>query len=185
MADGRSDCDDRTTRREDLARDRRVAGIGRGIALRLAQEGCAIVAFTYHSDSASAQSSATAIEAAGAAAVPIRARLEQPAEISALFSTLDAELTRRTGKAEFDILVNNAGAGARTRWPARYPKRSTASSRSTPGPRSSSRRPRPAGFATAGRDQHFLRLFNAAFEAGAGLLDGQGRGERDDADGRR
>jgi NAD(P)-dependent dehydrogenase (short-subunit alcohol dehydrogenase family) len=85
-------------------------GIGRGIALRLAQEGCAIVAFTYHSDAASAQSTATAIEAAGAVAIPIRAQLEQPAEIGALFSTLDAELTRRTGRAEFDILVNNAGA---------------------------------------------------------------------------
>jgi NAD(P)-dependent dehydrogenase (short-subunit alcohol dehydrogenase family) len=86
-------------------------GIGRGIALRLAQEGCAVVAFTYHSDTASAQSSATAIEAAGAAAIPIRARLEQPEEIGALFNTLDAELTQRTGGAEFDILVNNAGVG--------------------------------------------------------------------------
>lgn len=85
-------------------------GIGRGIALRLAQEGCAIVAFTYRSDSTSAQSAAAAVETAGAAAVPIRVRLEQPEEIGALFSTLDAELTGRTGRAEFDILVNSAGS---------------------------------------------------------------------------
>jgi NAD(P)-dependent dehydrogenase (short-subunit alcohol dehydrogenase family) len=86
-------------------------GIGRGIALRLAQDGCAIVAFTYHSDAASAEGSAAAIEAAGAAAIPIQARLEDPDEIRLLFSRLDAELQRRTSRTQFDILVNNAGSG--------------------------------------------------------------------------
>jgi NAD(P)-dependent dehydrogenase (short-subunit alcohol dehydrogenase family) len=86
-------------------------GIGRGIALHLAQEGCAIVAFTYHSDTASTESSAAAIEAAGAAAIAVRARLEQPEDIRQLFTTLDSELQRRNRSTELDILVNNAGSG--------------------------------------------------------------------------
>jgi NAD(P)-dependent dehydrogenase (short-subunit alcohol dehydrogenase family) len=86
-------------------------GIGRGVALRLAEEGCAIVAFTYHSDAESAKRSAADIQAAGADAITIRAQLEQPEEISGLFTTLDAELTARTGSTQFDILVNNAGSG--------------------------------------------------------------------------
>jgi 3-oxoacyl-[acyl-carrier protein] reductase len=86
-------------------------GIGRGIALRLAEDGCAAVALTYHSDEASAKSSAAAIAEAGAVAIPIRARLEDPAEIAALFTTLDDDLTSRFGTRAFDILVNNAGSG--------------------------------------------------------------------------
>lgn len=85
-------------------------GIGRGIALRLAREGCAVVAFTYHSDVAAAESSAKEIEAAGATAVPIRARLERADEAAALFRTLDEELTARTGGVGLDILVNNVGS---------------------------------------------------------------------------
>jgi NAD(P)-dependent dehydrogenase (short-subunit alcohol dehydrogenase family) len=86
-------------------------GIGRGIALRLAQDGCAAVAITYHSDKASAETSAKDIEAAGAIAVPVRARLEDPSEILALFETVDAELQRRLGTNRLDIVVNNAGSG--------------------------------------------------------------------------
>jgi NAD(P)-dependent dehydrogenase (short-subunit alcohol dehydrogenase family) len=80
-------------------------GIGRGIALRLATEGCAVVAFTYRSDEAAAMKSAAEIEAAGAVAVPIRAELERTDEITALFRTFDD----RTGGAGLDILVNNVG----------------------------------------------------------------------------
>src|SRR5206468_12798830 len=86
-------------------------GIGRGIALRLAQDGCAIVAVTYHSDADRARATAAEIEKAGAAAIPIRARLEDPADIDALFAALDAELVERTGSTGIDILVNNAGVG--------------------------------------------------------------------------
>lgn len=86
-------------------------GIGRGIALRLAREGCAVVAFTYHSDSSSAKSSAADIEAAGADAIAIRARLEEPEEIRGLFTTLDRELEQRGHEPKLDILVNNAGSG--------------------------------------------------------------------------
>jgi 3-oxoacyl-[acyl-carrier protein] reductase len=85
-------------------------GIGRGIALRLAQEGCAIVAFTYHSDATAAKESAAEIEAAGAAALAIRAQLERAEEAGALFRSLDEELTARTGGTGLDILVNNAGS---------------------------------------------------------------------------
>ena len=85
-------------------------GIGRGIALRLAQEGCAVVAFTFHSDVAAAARCAKEIEAVGATAVPIRAQLERAEEAVALFQTLDRELTAKTGATSLDILVNNAGA---------------------------------------------------------------------------
>lgn len=84
-------------------------GIGRGIALRLAQEGCAIVAFTYHSDATSAEESARDIEAAGATALPIRARLEHADAADTLFQQLDRELTAKTGDNGLDILVNNVG----------------------------------------------------------------------------
>jgi 3-oxoacyl-[acyl-carrier protein] reductase len=83
-------------------------GIGRAIALRLAQDGCAIVAFTYHSDPADA---ARRIEDAGAAAIALPARFEDPGAVETLFAELDRELTARTGGPGFDILVNNAGAG--------------------------------------------------------------------------
>jgi 3-oxoacyl-[acyl-carrier protein] reductase len=86
-------------------------GIGRGIALRLAQEGCAVVAFTYHSNEASAKSSAAEIEAAGARAIAIRARLEDPDEIRSLFASLDSQLESIRGTTEINILVNNAGSG--------------------------------------------------------------------------
>ncbi|MFL6110086.1 MAG: SDR family oxidoreductase [Catenulispora sp.] len=85
-------------------------GIGRDIALRLAREGCAVVAFTYHSDAAAAADTAKEIEAAGAAAVPIRAELERAEEPAALFRTLDRELAAKTGETGLDILVNNAGS---------------------------------------------------------------------------
>lgn len=85
-------------------------GIGRGIALRLAQEGCAIVAFTYHSDTAAAQESAGEIEAAGATAIPVRAQLERTEEAGTLFRTLDGELAARTGGTGLDIMVNNIGS---------------------------------------------------------------------------
>ncbi|MFL6076849.1 MAG: SDR family oxidoreductase [Mycobacteriales bacterium] len=90
-------------------------GIGRGIALRLAQEGCAIVAFTFHSDMAAAEESAKEIESAGATALPIRAQLERAEEAGALFRQLDRELTAMTGEPGLDILVNNVGtAGSGT-----------------------------------------------------------------------
>ncbi|MBV9792552.1 MAG: SDR family oxidoreductase [Actinobacteria bacterium] len=87
-------------------------GIGRAIAVRLAADGCAVVAFSYHSDGDSARSAAAAIEAAGAVAVPVQARLEDEDGAGALFTALDAELRGRTGDVGFDILVNNAGSAA-------------------------------------------------------------------------
>src|ERR1700761_39304 len=91
--------------------------IGRAIAVRLAQDGCAIVAFTYHSDADSAHGTAAAIEQAGAVAVPIQARLEKAGAAAGLFAALDAELTRRAGETTVDILVNNAGAATPASWP--------------------------------------------------------------------
>jgi 3-oxoacyl-[acyl-carrier protein] reductase len=85
-------------------------GIGRGIALRLAEEGCALVAFTFHANAVAAEESAKEIEAAGATAVPIRAQLERAEEAAALFQKLDRELAAKIGGTGLDILVNNVGS---------------------------------------------------------------------------
>ena len=85
-------------------------GIGRAIALRLASDG-ALVAVNYRSDAEAATETVTAIEATGGDAFAIGADVSSTADIADLFATLDAELSKRCGAAEFDILVNNAGAG--------------------------------------------------------------------------
>jgi NAD(P)-dependent dehydrogenase (short-subunit alcohol dehydrogenase family) len=76
--------------------------IGRGIALRLAQEG-ARVAIHYHCSEPDAHRTAEDCSGAGGAAAPLfRANLESVAEIARLFSEVEARLGRLDG------LVNNA-----------------------------------------------------------------------------
>ncbi len=85
-------------------------GIGRGIARRLAEDGCSVVALTYRSDRDGATQTARELEAAGSRAVTVQASLDDPAEIGRLFTTLDSELATLTGDSGLDIVVNNAGA---------------------------------------------------------------------------
>lgn len=87
-------------------------GIGRGIALRLAQDGCDTVAITYRTDRASADDTAHRLEELGAKAVVLQSTLEEPASIPGLFDALDQELERVAGARGIDILVNVAGLGA-------------------------------------------------------------------------
>jgi 3-oxoacyl-[acyl-carrier protein] reductase len=82
-------------------------GIGRGIAVKLAQEGARVVAFTYHSNRAGADGAAEEIATHGAVPIAIKAQLERPEQIERLFTTLDNELAG----PQLDILVNNAGSG--------------------------------------------------------------------------
>ncbi|WP_338554278.1 SDR family oxidoreductase [Paenibacillus sp. KS-LC4] len=85
-------------------------GIGRGIALRLAQEG-AIVAVHYGSKQLAAKQVVQQIEQNGGSALAIGADLRTLNGIHDLYALLDEELLQRTGDNRFDILVNNAGMG--------------------------------------------------------------------------
>ena len=77
-------------------------GVGKGIALELARQGCA-VAVNYHSDAAAAQATVAEIGALGRAAFAVQADVARAAEVDRLFAEVLARFPR------LDILVNNAG----------------------------------------------------------------------------
>ena len=77
-------------------------GIGRAIALRLAQQG-ADVAFSYRGNAEAAQQTADDIEALGRKALAVQANVVEPESAKVLIDAAIAELGR------IDILVNNAG----------------------------------------------------------------------------
>ena len=81
-------------------------GLGRAIALRLAQEGAA-VCVNYANSRDKAESLVEEIRAAGSKAVAMQADIGDPAEASALVERAQAELGPIT------ILVNNAGLAYR------------------------------------------------------------------------
>jgi NAD(P)-dependent dehydrogenase (short-subunit alcohol dehydrogenase family) len=85
-------------------------GIGRAIALQLAEEG-ALVAVHYGSSQAAAEDVTRAIIEQGGSAFSIGADLSRVEAIEQLFAALDEEFERRTGTNGIDILVNNAGVG--------------------------------------------------------------------------
>ncbi len=88
-------------------------GIGRGIALRLAQEG-AIVAVHFGSRKNEAEMVVKQIEQQGGTAFAVGADLSSGSGIQQFFAGLDEALKQRTGDNRFDILVNNAGIGQMT-----------------------------------------------------------------------
>lgn len=85
-------------------------GIGRGIALRLAQEG-ALVAVHYGKRRQDAEEVVQKIEQSGGAAFTIGADFSTLNGIHDFYAALDEALRERTGDNRFDILVNNAGIG--------------------------------------------------------------------------
>jgi len=85
-------------------------GIGRGIALRLAQEG-AWVAVHYGKRQPEAEEVVHKIEQNGGAAFAIGADLSTLSGIRDLYAALDETVRKHTGDNRFDILVNNAGIG--------------------------------------------------------------------------
>ncbi len=85
-------------------------GIGRSIALRLAQEG-AFVVVHYGKRRNEAEAVVHQIEQSGGNALAIGADLSTLDGIQDLFTTLDATIREYTGGGGFDILVNNAGIG--------------------------------------------------------------------------
>jgi 3-oxoacyl-[acyl-carrier protein] reductase len=76
-------------------------GIGRAIAVELGRRGYAVV-LNYRADEAAAAEAVRAVEATGARAVPVRADVGRPAEVTAMFAEVD-----RLGR--LDALVCNAG----------------------------------------------------------------------------
>jgi len=85
-------------------------GIGRGIALRLAQDG-ALVAVHYGKRQNEAEEVVRQIQQNGGSAFAIGADLSAFNCIRDLFAAMDEALQKYTGGNRFDILVNNAGIG--------------------------------------------------------------------------
>ncbi|NIV34930.1 MAG: 3-ketoacyl-ACP reductase [Anaerolineae bacterium] len=83
-------------------------GIGRGIALALAEQAWHIV-INYRSNRAAADETGREIEALGASAHLVQADMAKPDEVEGL---VDATLDRY---GRIDLLVNNAGVGPRER----------------------------------------------------------------------
>jgi NAD(P)-dependent dehydrogenase (short-subunit alcohol dehydrogenase family) len=77
-------------------------GIGRAVAVALAQQGWDI-AFSYLSNEAAAQETAALVQGAGRRALAVRADVADRAQIQQLFEASDREFGR------LDALVNNAG----------------------------------------------------------------------------
>ena len=77
-------------------------GIGRGIALRLAQDG-ARIAIAYRSNKAAAQESLRQMQTAGADCVAVETDITEPARAEQLIKTVGDRFGR------LDILVNNVG----------------------------------------------------------------------------
>ncbi|HEX8055523.1 MAG TPA: SDR family NAD(P)-dependent oxidoreductase, partial [Novosphingobium sp.] len=77
-------------------------GIGRIIALRLAEDGATVIAHYAHSR-AGAEQTVAEIEAKGGKAVAYKADIAQRAEVKAMFAQID----RNPGR--LDIVVNNSG----------------------------------------------------------------------------
>ncbi|MCM3293919.1 SDR family oxidoreductase [Paenibacillus sp. MER 180] len=85
-------------------------GIGRAIAMRLAQEG-ALVAVHYGSREEQAVEVVQHIQQHGGTAFKVGADVSRISGIAQLYETLDQKLRDYTGDHRFDILVNNAGIG--------------------------------------------------------------------------
>ncbi|RCW49055.1 SDR family oxidoreductase [Paenibacillus prosopidis] len=83
-------------------------GIGRAVAMRLAQEG-ALIAIHYGKKRELAEEVVREIERSGGSAFTLGAELGSLDGIQVLYEALDEALKERTGDNRFDILVNNAG----------------------------------------------------------------------------
>jgi 3-oxoacyl-[acyl-carrier protein] reductase len=86
-------------------------GIGRGIALRLAQDG-AVVAVHFGSNEPAARETLGLIQRGGGQGFLVRAELGVPGDADQLWAGFDAGLAASGGPPGLDIIVNNAAIGA-------------------------------------------------------------------------
>lgn len=77
-------------------------GVGKGIALALAREGCH-VAVNYNGDAAGAENTVLQLQGLGVRAFAVRASVSDAAAVEAMFARVTEEF------GALDILVNNAG----------------------------------------------------------------------------
>lgn len=82
-------------------------GLGKAIALRLAQEGAAVIV-NYSSDKAGAEGVVQQIAKAGGKAAAVHGDVSKVANIHRMFGEIDGAL-KSLGAQSLDILVNNAG----------------------------------------------------------------------------
>jgi NAD(P)-dependent dehydrogenase (short-subunit alcohol dehydrogenase family) len=83
-------------------------GIGKDIALSLAQKGIDVV-LTYHRQQAEAAAVVTAAEALGRKAVALQLDTADVSSLEAFFARLTSVLQASFGVSRFDFLINNAG----------------------------------------------------------------------------
>lgn len=83
-------------------------GIGKDIALSLAQKGIDVV-LTYHSQQADAAAVVAAIEALGRKALAVQLNTAEVNSFDAFFARLTSALQASFGTSRFDFLINNAG----------------------------------------------------------------------------
>ncbi len=77
-------------------------GVGKGIALELARQGCR-VAVNYNSDAKGAEATVAEIAALGGSALAVQANVGLAADVDRMFAQILSEFGR------LDVLVNNAG----------------------------------------------------------------------------
>ncbi|NIJ52917.1 SDR family oxidoreductase [Dyadobacter arcticus] len=83
-------------------------GIGRDIALNLAQKGTDIL-LTYNSNKTEAEATVAAIQSLGRKAVALQLNTADTSGFDAFFEQAGAALTSTFGADRFDFLINNAG----------------------------------------------------------------------------
>lgn len=85
-------------------------GLGKSMALKLAQKGNDIV-LTYHRKQAEAEQTVAEIQANGSKAVALQLDVSQSARFANFAGELAAALEVHWGRKNFDCLINNAGSG--------------------------------------------------------------------------
>jgi len=83
--------------------------IGRAIALTLGRAGADVIV-NYNQSREGAQATAREIESLGAHAIALRADVSRPAQVAAMFRTIEKRFAR------LDLLVNNAGVFFPRKW---------------------------------------------------------------------
>ncbi len=84
-------------------------GIGRAIAIALAETGT-VIAVHYNNSADQAVETVKLIQEKGGIAFTVQGDVSTLTGIEKLYQELDSELTKQFGDTKFDILVNNAGA---------------------------------------------------------------------------